>query len=146
MDIMKEYKTVVLFSELMSINQISGIIGLLGDVSSPIKDYSFQAVWCGQYMWDRNFGTNSNMAESCFEIWNFLFCRFRRTRPLGKIKIRILTTGGLSFLVLDLEVWTRRRMHLKFGLKKIEYIRSIRWRTIVDSICDGINFGQHYIR
>ncbi|UZO12189.1 uncharacterized protein OCT59_003737 [Rhizophagus irregularis] len=76
----------------MSINQISGIIGLLGDVSSPIKDYSFQA------------------------------------------------------LVLDLEVWTRRRMHLKFGLKKIEYIRSIRWRTIVDSICDGINFGQHYIR
>uniref|UniRef100_U9TDA2 Uncharacterized protein n=1 Tax=Rhizophagus irregularis (strain DAOM 181602 / DAOM 197198 / MUCL 43194) TaxID=747089 RepID=U9TDA2_RHIID len=46
MDIMKEYKTVVLFSELMSINQISGIIGLLGDVSSPIKDYSFQAT-CG---------------------------------------------------------------------------------------------------
>ncbi|CAB4426335.1 unnamed protein product [Rhizophagus irregularis] len=39
------------------------------------------------YMWDRNFGFNLDMAESCFKIWNFLFYRFRRTRPLEKIKI-----------------------------------------------------------
>ncbi|CAB4400165.1 unnamed protein product [Rhizophagus irregularis] len=39
------------------------------------------------YMWDRNFGSNLDMAESCFKIWNFLFYRFRRTRSLEKIKI-----------------------------------------------------------